>query len=96
MCNPRRFPAGIALGERRMNLKWKWRILRFSVFALTVLAFVGAFLRMKWVVGLAVALLIPWIVLEMRWWRCPGCGAFLGTMEKKHNCPHCGEKLEWK
>ena len=43
---------------------------------------------------LAALLLIPWVALELRWWRCPKCGAFLGRMEKKNNCPQCGEKLD--
>ena len=78
-----------------MNLNWKWTILRGSVFILTALAVLGAFMRLKWLVVVVVLLLIPWVVLEIRLWRCPHCGAFLGTMEKKHNCPNCGETLDW-
>ena len=78
-----------------MNMKQRWMILRGSVVALTVVAVLGALVRIKWVVIAAVVLLIPWVVLEIRLWRCPHCGGFLGRMEKKKNCPNCGEPLDW-
>ena len=77
-----------------MPLKKRYRILRLGVMALTVLAFVGLMLQMMWIIWVVVALLAGWVALELRWWRCPKCGAFLGTMEKKEYCPRCGEKLD--
>ena len=84
------------VAERRtcMSLRKRYKILRMIVLALTALAVIGALMRLKWVILLAALLLIPWVALELRWWRCPKCGAFLGRMEKKNNCPQCGEKLD--
>ena len=77
-----------------MDLKTRHKFLRISVWVLTALAFAGFLADRKWIAYAAVLLLIPWVALELRWWRCPKCGAFLGTMEKKEHCPRCGEKLD--
>ena len=77
-----------------MSVKRKWMILRGSVIALTVLAFAGALVHRMWLIGVAGVLLIPWIWLLLRWWRCPKCGQFLGPLEDKPVCSHCGQKFQ--
>ena len=76
-----------------MSLRKRYKILRMIVLALTALAVIGALMRLKWVILLAALLLIPWVALELRWWRCPKCGTFLGRVERKNHCPNCGEEL---
>ena len=76
-----------------MPLKKRYKILRVSVIALTVLAFVGLMLRLMWIIWVVMALLVGWVALELRWWRCPKCGTFLGRVERKNHCPNCGEEL---
>ena len=77
-----------------MPLKKRYRILRLGVMALTVLAFAGLMLQMMWIIWAVVVLLAGWVALELRWWRCPECGAFLGRVERMNHCPNCGEELD--
>ena len=79
-----------------MNLKWKWRALRGSVLGLTALALLGGLLQAMWLIWVAAGLLIPWVVLEVYWWRCPHCREFLGSLERKNSCPKCGKELDMR
>ena len=77
----------------KLSLKRKWMILRGTSIALTALVIAGALFRRMWLVAAGVALVVPWLIVQQRWWRCPACGRSLGPLERIRDCPHCGEEL---
>lgn len=48
---------------------------------------------------IGVLLLVAWFggywILNLLWWRCPHCNAYLWKLSTfAEYCPHCGKKLE--
>lgn len=76
-----------------MDLRRKGKILWVSLCVLAALAMLSALLEMMWLVAVAAAAMLAWLVLELSWWRCPHCGKFLGHLDQKTYCPYCGESL---
>ena len=47
---------------------------------------------------LAFLVLLPslgvWIALDIKWWRCPSCGRYLGRFHfGAHHCQFCGSEI---
>jgi fatty acid desaturase len=43
---------------------------------------------------LVAALIVGHAVYQLVHWRCPVCGAWLGTIRSLRHCPNCGVKLQ--
>ena len=77
-----------------MDMKKKKRILDLALIAVFLPILVGYIVAQTWVMFISCALVVGWVILHHRWWRCPHCGAYLGRYDMKISyCPHCGEKI---
>jgi hypothetical protein len=56
----------------------------------------GVLLRIPedWWVPAAGAVALAGLVFRLAHWKCPACGAALGTRGPLHECPACGSPLE--
>ena len=77
-----------------MDLRKKRRWLNIGVVGVIALVAIGCLAQLMWLVGLSILLLIVWLVLACRYWRCPFCGGYLGRIDQHFTyCPHCGKEL---
>ena len=49
--------------------------------------------HIRWLVYVAIGLIIVYAVVTGTWWRCPECDTVLGRADAKV-CPKCGKKIE--
>lgn len=80
-----------------MNYKTKRRILNVAAIlvVLAVLIFRSFFTQTFIGVALLVALLLFYLLLSFKWWRCPHCDTYLGKLSPfATHCPFCGNELE--
>lgn len=59
-----------------------------------LLILLGCWLRLIWLIILAIFELLAAILFLLLFNRCPHCGGFLGHAGGSGYCPHCGEKLD--
>ena len=78
-----------------MRLRQK-RILLFVILLILLLSAIifGSLFPIPIAIAIMAPLLIVYLILYDRWWRCPGCGKSLGRFEigVKH-CKYCGQFL---
>lgn len=75
-----------------MDLKKVDNICTVLLCVFLVLMFVMAFTQNKVFGYAAIAVVAVYVILLLKFWRCPSCERFLGALWVKH-CPHCGEKI---
>lgn len=71
-----------------MNLKKSKSLLSALIYLIIVLLLLGVFLGLRPLYYVCVAVAIVYIVLYMKLWRCPHCGAVLGRSGGTV-CPAC-------
>ena len=79
-----------------MTLRKKRQLLiRGMIGALAPMA-IGYLVQLVWLMCLSFPLLVVWMVLVHRYWRCPYCGRPPGRIDGPITayCPHCGKKLD--
>ena len=79
-----------------MNHLRRKKIILFAVFLLLILlaALFGSLFPTPIAIAIMAPLLIVFLILYDRWWRCPRCGKSLGRLEiGVHHCKYCGHFL---
>lgn len=73
-------------------IKARWVYLA-TVFISFCLACLGASIITKAAIAVIIISSIVYLAIQLRYWRCPSCGEFLGR-DVPRCCPNCGEKLD--
>lgn len=79
---------------KKVQLKHVRIIGWISVILGILLILLGGWLRLFWLIIIALIEMLAAIIFLAIFNRCPHCGRFLGHAGGATFCPHCGEKLE--
>ena len=79
---------------KKIQLKHVRIIGWISVILGILLILLGGWLRLFWLIIIALIEMLAAIIFLAIFNRCPHCGRFLGHAGGATFCPHCGEKLE--
>ena len=71
-----------------MNLKKTKRLLGALVCLMILLLLLAVFLAMRELYFVCIAVVVAYLLLYMKLWRCPHCGAVLGRSGGTR-CPNC-------
>ena len=79
---------------KKMQLKHV-RIVGWISYILSIfLILLGCWLKIVWLIYVALFLMLAAIIFLAVFNRCPHCGRFLGHAGGAAFCPHCGDKLD--
>lgn len=82
--------------RRTWSLREKKWILNGLLCCAGVLILFFGLIQSYWILALAAAVIVLFMVLFWNWWRCPACGMHLGRMEAQGKfCIHCGQAIDW-
>ena len=76
-----------------MSLKEKTRLTTVIMLAGALVGCVGAYINLT-VTLIGAAMMVGGLMLHLRWYRCPHCGASLGRNGIPRFCPNCGETID--
>ena len=76
-----------------MSLKQKTTLSTLIMIAGMLTAAVGAYTHVAMAL-IGAAVLFAGLLLHLRWYRCPHCGAFLGRDSIPNFCPSCGVAID--
>lgn len=79
---------------KKIPLKYVWIIGWISYILGILLILLGSWLKLFWLIIVALLEMLAAIIFLAIFNRCPHCGRFLGHVGGSTFCPHCGERLD--